>query len=145
MVAVETQIRSGLIADAGVAGIAGNRFYVDQLPQNPVYPCGTVQRVSDVPYYTQQAPGGTQGSVGWCRISITIWCDGATATDIRESLARAIILAMQTFSCYDLPSSPLVVRQAPNILLNRRHGVEPQTRQPLFKAMLDFRVGYQFQ
>lgn len=143
--AVEEQVRNGLIADAGVTAIIGTRFYPDQLPQNPVYPCGTIQRVSDVPYYTQQSPGGTQASVGWCRISVTIWCDGANASQVREDLARAIILAMQTFSCFDLPSSPLVVRQAPNRLLNRRHGVEAQTRQPLFKAMLDFQVAYQFQ
>ncbi len=144
--AVEEQIRAGLLADAGVAALLGTRVYIDQLPQNPnPYPVATVQRISDVPYYTQQPPGGTQASVGWCRISITVWCDGATASQVRENLCRAIIIAMQTFSCYDLPSSPLVVRQAPNLLLNRRHTVEPQTRQPLFKGILDFRCAYQFQ
>lgn len=143
--AVETQIRNALIADAGVAAIVGTNWWPDQLPQNPVFPAGTIQRVSDVPYYTQQSPGGTQASVGWCRISITVWCDTKDGGLTRENLCRAIILAMQTFSCYDLPSSPLVVQQAPNILLNRRHGVEPQTRQPLFKAMLDWRIAYQFQ
>jgi len=144
--AMEQQIRTGLLADAGVSAIVGTQLYPDQIPQNPPsYPCGVIERISDRPYYTQQTPGGTQASVGWARISISVWCDGANASLIRENLCRAIILAMQTFSCYDLPSSPLVVRQAPNILVGRRQWVEPQPRQPLFRAALDFMCCYQFQ
>ncbi len=143
--AVEQQIRDGLIADAGVFAITGTRIYPDQIPQNPVYPCVFIERASDKPYYTQQAPGGTQASVGWARISISMWCDTQNASQIRENLCRAIILAMQTFSCYDPPSSPSVVRQAPNILVGRRHWPEPQPRQPLFRAVLDFMCCYQFQ
>jgi Protein of unknown function (DUF3168) len=149
-VSVESILRADLLADPGLSALIGDRLYLVQLPQNPVYPCGIYQRVSTIPMYVQtrgRSPLlGGQATVGWARFSFSFWSnDGAQGGAIVESIALALMAAMENVNLCALPQSPAVVTQAPNFLITRRMGIEPQTEPPLFKVLLDFKCWYQDQ
>jgi hypothetical protein len=140
-------LRADLLADAGLAGLIGDRLYLVQLPQNPIYPCGVYQRVSTQPLYVQtrgRTPlTGGQATIGWARFSFKFWSnDGQQGGSIVESIANALMAAMETVNLIALPQSPVVINNAPNFLLTRRMGVEPQTQPPLYFEMLDFKLWY---
>jgi uncharacterized protein DUF3168 len=146
---LETQLRAALIGDTAVNSLIGDRLYHVQLPQIPSYPSGVLQRISTQPLYVHtrgRTPlEGGQATVGWARISLCFWTDGRNAADTGESIAQAVMAAMENFNAWALPQSPSVLFSAPNILITRRTGIEPQTQPPLFKAMLDFKIWYQDQ
>lgn len=148
---VETILLADLLADPGLSALIGNRLYVAQLPQNPSYPCGIYQRVSTTPLYVNSVRGrnpltGGQATVGKVRFSFTFWSnDGKNGAAIVESIALALMAAMENVNLIGLPTSPATINQAPNFLITRRTGIEPQTQPPLFKAMLDFMCWYQDQ
>lgn len=147
---VESNLRAQLLADPGLSALIGDRLYLVQLPQNPQYPCGVYQRVFTQPLYVQTRGRnpltGGQATIGWSRFSFTFWSnDGAQGGSIVEQIALAVMAAMESVNLIDLPQSPVVINQAPNFLITRRMGIEPQTQPPLFKAMLDFKIWFQDQ
>ena len=152
MIALEQQIYLAVTGDAtlrallGTDGGGNTSFYVDQLIENPVYPAGRFQRISTIPVYTQNYRGNPgQATVGWCRFQFDWWTRGANAANVREAICRAFLNVLDTFNAYALPTSPLVLNQAPSIVLNRRYTVEPNTDPPLFKAMFDVKLYWQDQ
>lgn len=138
---LEQQLHDALLADSGVTAIIGDRLYLVQLPQNPVYPAATYQRITTIPVYVHTLGGG-QGQIGYARFQITGWHSGASSGKQSDDFARAVLAALQTFNAFALPSSPLVLTQAPNFLLSRRMQVEPGTQPPIFKAILDVKLWY---
>jgi hypothetical protein len=141
---LEKQLYDALLADFGVAAFIGDRLYLVQLPQNPVYPAATYQRISTFPLYVHKL-GGVQGQVGWSRFQITGWFSGATSGQQSDGFARAVAAAIQTFNAFALPGSPSVLTQAPNYILSRRMHVEPNTQPPIYKAILDVKLWYRDQ
>jgi hypothetical protein len=145
---VESILLSDLLADAGLSALIGNRLYQVQLPQNPTYPCGIFQRVSTQPLYVNSVRGrnpltGGQATAGWARFSFAFWSnDGKNGAAIVDSIALALMAAMENVNLIALPTSPATINNAPNFLLTRRMSIEPQTQPPLFKALLDFKCWY---
>ena len=145
---VESILLADLLADAGLSALIGNRLYQVQLPQNPTYPCGIFQRVSTTPLYVNSVRGrnplaGGQATVGWARFSFSFWSnDGKNGAAIVDSIALALMAAMENVNLIALPTSPATINNAPNFLLTRRMSIEPQTQPPLFKALLDFKCWY---
>jgi hypothetical protein len=146
-VSFEISLRSALINDAGVSALIGDRLYHAQLVESPVYPAGTLQRAGTNPFYVQTRGRGNlvggQATMGWVRISLAFWTTGAAAAETGESIAQAIMAAMENFNNSAQPTSPAVIFSAPNYLVTRRSGVEPGTQPPLFKELLDFRMLFQ--
>lgn len=145
MTALEQQIYSALTGDSGMQAVIGTRLYLVQLPQNPTYPCAAFQRVDTVPIYSHSPDSGEQAAVGWARYQFTCWASGPSGGQLTEQFALALRNALQTFNAWALPTSPEVLAQAPNFIVSRRMGIEPQTQPPLFKAIIDVRICYQDQ
>lgn len=146
---LEIALRAALIGDATLSALIGDRLYHDQLVQAPVFPAGTLQRAGTVPFYVQtrgrtQLTGG-QATMGFARISLAFWTTGATAAEQRESIYLAVMAAMENFNYAALPQSPVVIADAPNRLVMRRHTVESGTQPPLAKLLLDFQILFQDQ
>ena len=142
---LEQIIQNALVADPGVSAVIGSRLYLLQLPQNPTYPAAVFQRVSTVPIYSHSPDVGQQGSVGVARFSFTAWATGAHSGATMEACAAAILAALQTFNAWALPTSPQVITQAPNYVVGRRMGIEPQTDPPLFMSVIDVKIFYRDQ
>jgi hypothetical protein len=140
-VSVEQQIRAGLLAQSSITDIIGNRLYLVQLPQNPVYPSAAYQRVTTVPLYTQE--NALQGTVGYVRFQITGFFQGADSGQQSETFAQAVTEALETFNCATgPPASPPVLGTPPNYVLGRRMLVQPQTQPPIFMCVLDAKLWY---
>lgn len=143
MATLDERLRAAFLADAGVSALIGNRLYDRQIAQNqPQYPCAAYQRISTIPLYSQEHDSA-QGTTGWARYQITIWADTPSGGIIAQNVAQAFADALQTFNLWNLPASPVILQSAPNYLLNQRAGIEPNTKQPLFKEFLDIKVWYQ--
>jgi hypothetical protein len=50
-------LRTDMLAEPSVAEFFGDRIHIDDLPQNPVYPCIRVQVISDYPMHSQDGTG----------------------------------------------------------------------------------------
>lgn len=142
MATLDERLRAAFLADAGVSALIGNRLYDRQIAQNPPqYPCAAYQRISTIPLYSQEHDSD-QASVGWARYQITVWADGPNGGIIAANVAKAFSDALQGFNLWNQPASPVVVQSAPNYILNRRAGIEPNTKQPLFKEFIDIKCWY---
>jgi hypothetical protein len=150
---VESILRAELLADPGLSALIGDRLYLVQLPQNPqgppnnLYPCGVFSRVSTQPLYVhtrgRNPLTGGQASIGKARFSFSFWSDdGSNGSIIVENIALALMAAMENVNLIALPTSPATINNAPNFLVTRRMGLEPQTQPPLFKVLLDFMCWY---
>lgn len=139
---LEQTLRAALIADPGVNPLLGSNIFLVQIPENPTYPVCAIERVSTVPLYVQQLDS-TQASGGWVRFQITVWASSATSGHDVDTIALAILSALRGFNLWQPTGDPL--RNAPNYMLNRRMGVEPQTSPPLYKAIMDVRFFYRDQ
>lgn len=140
MISVENQLRTGLLADAGVAGIIGNRLYLVQLPQNPVYPSACYQRIATVPLYTQD--NDLQGTVGWARFRVYGFFEGKNSGNDSEAFAQAVTAALQTFNCGQPQQSPPVLGTPPNYVIGRKMEVQPQTQPPIYMSVIDIKLWY---
>lgn len=146
---LEQIVRTALLADAPFVATLGTdaggnkALYEIQLPENPVYPAGVFSRVSDVPMYVQSPDTGQQASVGYVRMNFKFWFNGGNATLDRETLCRAFIAALGTFSAWQLISDPFL--SAPNYVMRRHHGIEPETDPPLYFADFDVKIVYRNQ
>lgn len=138
---LEADLRTALLADAGVQAQIAQRLYLMQKPPRCSFPCAAYQRISTQRLYTQ-ALGGSQATRGWCRFQVTIWGDTATGGAQVLTVRDAILAALQTFNLGALPASPSVLSQAPNFILQERMGLEPQPEQPLVKYMMDVQVWF---
>lgn len=137
---VEQTFRDAMLADAAVVAIVAQRFYLHKFPQNAVFPCISYDRISTVKTYVHTL-GAAQGSFGWVRFQATCYGgDGPNGTSISLSLADAVIAALQTFNAAAAPASPVVLRQAPNFLLNQRDGICEQLQQPIYTQVLDLKI-----
>lgn len=139
---IESRFRTGVLAYAPVSALIGNRFYRNQLPQEPPqFPLARYQRISTVPIYTQALAGNNSLPPKWVRFQIDILAAGkVTGTQSGEqtdAIANAIVASLQTFNLSAEPESPAVLRQAPNYLLAQRSFLEPNTQPPLFCLRLD--------
>lgn len=141
MATLETRFRAAIIGNAGVAALIVDRMFDRQLPQNPIFPCIRFQRISTIPLYSQENDSD-QASVGWTRFQVDAIADGPDGGNVATAIALAVSKALQTFNLWSLPASPVVVNAAPNTVLNRRTGIEPSTKQPLFKEIVDVRCWY---
>ncbi len=140
MAGIKERFASALLADSGVSSFIGNRLD-RQLPQNPVFPCCSYARISDVPLYSQEHDSA-QGTTRWARFQVDVW----SKSDIEaDQVADAIEAALQTFNLWLQPSSPFVLTSAPNTVLMRRDGIEPNTQPPIFREILDIKVWYSVQ
>jgi hypothetical protein len=139
-VSVEQQIYNGLLAQPGVTGIIGDRLYLVQLPQNPVYPCAAYQRVATVPLYTQE--NANQGTVGYVRFQFTGFFQGASSGQQSDAFAQAVTAALETFNCAMGAQSPPVLGTPPNYVIGRRMLVQPQTQPPIFMCVIDAKLWY---
>jgi hypothetical protein len=142
---LEQIFQNAMVSNPGVNAIIGNRLYLVQLPQNPVYPAAVYQRISTVPIYSHSPDTGQQGTVGWARFQVTAWATGATSGATMEAFAAAVLSALQTFNAWALPTSPQVITQSPNYIVGRRMSIEPQTDPPLFMAVIDIKICYRDQ
>ncbi len=142
MASLESRLHSAFVGDAGVSALIGTRLYDRQLPPTPTYPCAAYQRISTIPLYSQER-GSEQGGVGWARFQISMWASGQNGGNDSDAIATAFANALQGFNLWSPPASPVVVNTAPNYVLNRRAGIEPNTNPPVFKVFLDIKVWYQ--
>jgi hypothetical protein len=143
---LEQQIYAALTSDAGIQAVIGSNLFLVQLPPNPTYPCAAFQRISTNPIYSHSPSAGQQGTVGWCRFQFTCWATGATSGQSVEAFAAAILAALQTFNAWAVPMSPEVaIDQAPNFVIGRRMGIEPQLSPPVFKTIIDVKIWYRDQ
>jgi hypothetical protein len=137
---VKERFREAIIADGGVFALIGNRMY-RQIAQNPVYPCCSYARISDVPLYSQEKDA-LQGTTRWARFQVDVWSMDDIEADV---VATAIEAALQGFNLWTAPASPVVVNTAPNTVLSRRDGIEPNTQPPIYRETLDIKVWYSVQ
>jgi hypothetical protein len=136
---LEQQFIAALNADATYSGIVTGGTWLFQLPQNPGYPCATIERVSTVPLYIQAPPGyAPQAAVGRARLQYTCWVKNNTsAGQISDQIAQAVLSITRSFSAFGSPPTG-----SPTFLINRRMGIEPQTQPPLFKQIMDILFWY---
>ena len=139
-VSVEEKIRAGLLAQSGISDVIGNRLYLSQLPQNPTYPCARYKRFFTGLLYTQE--NTLQGTAGYVRFQFTAYFQGASSGLDAINFAKAVIAALQTFTCAFPPGSPPVLGTPPNTVLNWVAGEQPQTQPPIFTAIVDFKVWF---
>ncbi len=145
---LEQIIRDALLAYSPFTAIVGAAgLYLVQLPQNVL---GTLQ--SDTCVATYQRISGTRiyahysaNDVGAARFQFTAWAGGKNGAARVLACAQAIIDGLKTFNAGQVPSSPDVLLQAPNFVIDQRMEVEPQTRPPIFKCMLDARIWFRDQ
>jgi len=142
---LETEIRAACLADSTFTGaLAGGLFWI-RLPQNPTYPCGIFQRVSTVPIYAQNVPGGTQAHVGKARYTFKFWSvNGDAATEL-QTIVQALLDVLSKLNAFAVPNSPPVTNQAPSFVLNERDGIESQIQPQAFWREVDVAVWYQDQ
>lgn len=137
---LEQQFIAALNADPTYTGLVTGGTWLFQLPQNPQFPCATIERVSTVPLYVQSATGNPQqAAVGRARLQFSCWVKNASSAGIvSDQIAQAVLAVTRSFSAFGSPPTG-----SPTFLLNRRMGIEPQTQPPLFKQILDILFWYQ--
>ncbi len=142
---LEENLRTNIVNDSGVAAVLGNRLYITRLPQNPVYPCATYQRISTERYPTMDQQGNSRWeSCGWARFQFTTYSnDGAGG-------AAAAIAALDAIR-HSLPKFNLAAENgvpfsgAANFVLSERAGDIPDTMPPVYTQMLDAKVFFRDQ
>jgi hypothetical protein len=147
-VTLEAQLRQAMLAYAPLQAAIAQRLYEVQIPQGallsaPTAPLVAFQRITTTREYSQNF-GATQARFGWARFQFTVFCGGANGGETTGIVAGLIIDSLQSFNLSVPAASPNVVTSAPNFVVNQRMEVEPQTtNQPIFKTILDLRIGFQ--
>jgi len=85
MMDIMEALRAFLLADAGVAGLVGERVFVTEAPQDAALPLVVLKRVSTPRVYAQTGPSG----LAWPRVQIT-------ARAARQAEAVAVAKAVRT-------------------------------------------------
>lgn len=119
-------------------------MYLLQLPQRPVYPCVRYQRISTVPLTTMDQSVTQWQQAGRARFQIDVYASGASGGAQTDTVVRAIATALKSFNGWSI-SGDTGYPNAPNLLVNRSMGIEPNTQPPLFKDRSDWMVWYREQ
>ena len=144
-VTLEEFVRTALLADATLNAAIGGNLFLMQLPQNLLngtpFKALTFQRVSTQREYAHSGPA----DVGWCRFQFTAWANTAHAAEDSLNIGYALFNALKTFNAAALPASPPVLHQYPNFVINQFMGIEPNTKPPIYKCILDVRIWFRDQ
>ena len=142
---LEEIIRTSLLADAPLNAAIGGNLFLMQLPQNLLngspFKALTYQRISTQREYSHSSPA----DVGVCRFQFTAWANTAAAGEDCLNIGYALFNALKTFNAAALPQSPPVLNQAPNFVINQFMAVEPSTKPPIYKCILDVRIWFRDQ
>lgn len=87
---IEEGLVTYLSADSGVAAIAGDRIYINHLPQEPTFPAITFSNISSVPYMTISE----KGSMDRSRFQIDAWSQDPVEA---KTLSNAIRAALEGY------------------------------------------------
>ena len=144
----EQIIRDALLDYAPLTTIIGAAgLYLVQLPQNVLGTlqndtCAmTYQRIATTRLYAHDGPA----DVGSARFQFTAWAGGKNGAQRVLACAQALIDGLKTFNASQLPASPDTLLAAPNFVLDQRLEVEPQTRPPVFRCLIDARIWFRDQ
>ena len=142
---LEQIVRTALLADATLNAAIGGNLFLAQLPQNFLngspFKALTYQRMSTQRDYSHSSPA----DVGWCRFQFTAWANTAATGEDSINIGYALFNALKTFNAAALPASPPVLHQYPNFVLNQFMAIEPETKPPIYKCILDVRIWFRDQ
>ncbi len=142
---LEEFVRTALLANSPLYSAIGGNLFLVQLPQNLLngtpFKALTFQRISTVREYSHSSPA----DVGWCRFQFTAWANTATAGEDALNIGYALFNALKTFNAAALPASPPVLAQHPNFVVNQFMAIEPATKPPIYKCILDVRIWFRDQ
>ena len=130
---MEEALIAKLLADGGVAALAGTRVFPVARPQGSELPAITLSRVSGKPVYTDQGQSG----IAEARAQLDCW---GVSYDSAKSLARAVAASLSAF----FGTVDAVTFQ--NVLLDlERDSRESGSNAPeyLYRVQLDFIVWYE--
>jgi len=100
---IEYAVRARLVAVAAVTAIVGDgtgsesRVTVMHLPERPVWPCITIQRVSDAPEYDMEGEAG----LSVARVQVDCWHARSRSADAYaavQTLAGEVQTALSAYS-----------------------------------------------
>lgn len=146
---LEIKLRTEMLVDPGLSPLVGASIFPVQLPSgflsanpsgNPPIRAITFQRVSTIRYTTHD---GVTNPLCAVRVQFTAWCKGSNSTTDATSVLKALVDFLQTFcatSTAEFTSPATTPLQFPNMVLNERISVYPQTQPPLFLGILDARI-----
>lgn len=130
---MENELIAKLLADGGVAALAGNHVYPVSRPQGSALPAVTLATVSNVPVYTDQGEAG----IAEARVQLDCW--GATYASVKET-ARAVKAALSAFfgQVGDVTFQYILLDGERDLREGGSNAAEY-----LFRVQLDFRVWYE--
>jgi hypothetical protein len=138
-----------MLIDAGLSPLVGTSIFPVQLPSgflsanpsgNPPLRALVYQRVSTLRYYTHDGANITLSAV---RMQFTAWCKGADSATDALAVLNALTAFLNTFCATStalFTSPPTTPTQFPNMVLNERLSLYPQTQPPLFLGILEARI-----
>lgn len=134
MTNLEQRFYAAVSGNAGVAALLGvgtaSRLYHQTVRQLPTYPAAAYQRIATRRVMTIQQASNWMSS-GWARFQFTI----LDTDDVRLiQVMDAIRASLKTF---DLSSDTGVSDQAPNLVVRETVDVQPETKPPVFVALMD--------
>lgn len=84
---VEYAIKTLILADATLTTLWSNRYYPMRIPENPTYPCGSYQQVSQVNVSSHQG----NSNLAQTRLQLTVWTSSYDqGKTIRDELKRLL-------------------------------------------------------
>jgi len=142
---LEQKLRQEMLIDSGLSPLVGSNIFLVQLPSgfmsaNPPVRALVIQRVSTLRYYTHD--GATNPLIA-ARVQFTAWCKGSDSGNDALSVMAALVNFLNTFCATQTAEfgSPITTpTQFPNIVLNERMSVYPQTQPPLYQGILEARI-----
>lgn len=148
-ITLEQKLRQEMLIDSGLSPLVGANVFLVQLPSgilsanptgNPPVRALVIQRVSTLRYYTHD---GATNPLMAARIQFTAWCKGPDSGNDALSVMAALVNFLNTFCATQTSEfgSPVTTpTQFPNIVLNERMSVYPQTQPPLYQGILEARI-----
>lgn len=95
---IEDGLTAYLLEDDAVSALLAERLYALALPENPAYPCATLEVKTDVSDYTSDGPSG------YVEVHVEIECFGLSYSDAR-GLAEAISDCIENLGGSTLPDA----------------------------------------
>jgi hypothetical protein len=146
---LEQKLRMEMLLDSGLSPLVGSTIFLVQLPSgilsanpsgNPPIRALVMQRISTLRYFTHD---GANNVLVAARMQFTAWCKGADSGADALAVLKALVDFLNTFCATStaLFGSPAITpTQFPNIVLNERISVYPQTQPPLYQGILEARI-----
>jgi hypothetical protein len=127
---LEQKFYDGLLADTAVSAALGTRLYHQTVRQLPPYPAAAYQRIATTRVKTIEQ-GSNWMSSGWVRFQVTVLdTDGIRCIETMDAIREAL-------KTFDMSSDASPIGQAPNIVVRETVDVQPETKPPVFVALLD--------